>query len=168
MMRRKLYRNRRNSLALLVSLLLPLLIGCTEEKSLHSLNVDSLSWTEYTNREVRYSLRYPTVFTVDDDAADNVFLRYSGAPPVVVRFIDEEEGRRRGTWFGHNPVEDIQLASRSGKKYVCDHWDGPFRARTIAYVIPYRDKYLGLEFRTDRELYPVQERILSSFTLPAQ
>lgn len=59
----------------------------------------------------------------------------------------------------------IELDGRPGKKYVYDHRDGPFRARTIAYVIPYRDKYLGLEFQTDRELYAVQLHILASFTL---
>lgn len=144
--------------------------SCCQENvpALESLNTDTLTWAAYTHPAVPYSLRYPEVFTVEEEKAGSVFFRYGCGVPVVVRFHDEKEGRRRGAWFGHDPVQDIQLHGHAGKKYIYDHNDGPFSARTVAYVVPFRDKFLGLEFRTPGELNAVQERILESFTMPTE
>ena len=66
-------------------------------------------------------------------------------------------------WFGHAPANEIELGGKKGFKYTYDHYDGPFYSRTIAYVIAYRGKYLGLEFRTDRDLDAIYQDILASF-----
>ena len=58
----------------------------------------------------------------------------------------------------------IELDNREGLKYIYDHYDGPFYMRTVSYVVEYGGKFLGLEFRTDREeLDDVQRRVLRSF-----
>lgn len=129
---------------------------------------DQLAWVSYTHSTLPYSLRYPDLFTVDEEKGGSVFFRYGCGVPTVVRFHDEKEGRRRGAWFGHEPVEDIQLNGHAGKKYIYDHNDGPFSVRTVAYVVPFRGKFLGLEFRTPGELNAVQKRILEAFVISAE
>ncbi len=47
-----------------------------------------------------------------------VFFRYGMGVPVLVRFTDEAEGRKRGAWFGHEPVEKIKLAGHDGEKFI--------------------------------------------------
>lgn len=155
------------TLVLGANLLLP---GCCHENvpPLETQKPDALTWAAYTHSTIPYSLRYPELFSVDEEKAGSVFFRYGCGVPVVVRFHDEKEGRRRGAWFGHEPVEDIRLYGHAGKKYIYDHNDGPFSVRTVAYVIPFRDKFLALEFRTPGELNAVQERILESFAVSAE
>jgi len=59
--------------------------------------------------------------------------------------------------------KSIELAGKQGLKYVYNHYDAIFYMRTISYVVDYKDKYLGLEFRTDnQELDEIQKKILSS------
>lgn len=137
---------------------------CDQTVPVNALRVDELTWVDYKNPVAAYRLQYPTVFGVDQEAGGTVLFRYCGVP-ALVRFTDEAEGRRRGLWFGNEPVADITLAGHAGKKYLYTHYDGPFGVCTVAYVIPYRDKFIGVEFRTAGELGDVQERMLASFTL---
>ncbi len=138
--------------------------GCRNHaESLESLNPGQLTWATYSNAAAGYSLSYPRQLRPDENDG-NVFFRYNGAVPVVVRYTDEQEGKDRGAWFGHPVVDAITLGSRKGQKFIYDHWDGPFAVRTVSYVVKHREKFLGLEFRTDSELSEVQKQILSSFT----
>ncbi len=142
---------------------------CTENvPPLSEQQPEQLTWVSYTHPAVPYSLSYPNLFAVDEEKGGSVLFRYGCGVPALVRFHDEKEGRRRGAWFGHEPVEDIQLHGHAGKKYIYEHDDGPFSTRTVAYVVAYRDKYLGLEFRAPGELNEVQQRIFDSFTIPAE
>jgi hypothetical protein len=94
-----------------------------------------------------------------------ILFRYGWSVTARVRFNDETEGKKTGAWFGNEPVEKIKLGGRDGEKFIYDHYDGPFAARTVSYVVEYRGKFLGLEFRTGGELNEIQRRMLSSFTL---
>jgi hypothetical protein len=146
------------------------LAGCCSEKGapVDALPPEQLNWVSFAHAKIPYALRYPDLFQADQEQGGSTFFRYNCEVPVVVRFHDEKEGRKRGAWFGNEPVEEIQLSGRAGRKYIYHHQDGPYSVRTIAYVVAYRDKYLALEFRTLDELNEVQKRILDSFTIPAE
>ena len=89
-----------------------------------------------------------------------------GGVPALVRLTTEKEGRARGAGFGH-PEDGLDvLAGRPCRRIIYDHHDGPFASRTIAYVLPVGDRFLGLEFRSTGPLDPVQRRMLASFRLP--
>ena len=153
------------NLVCLVSALF-LLVACgNRESATKNLVPADLQWASYQHPVVGYSVAHPQGFEVDEDDGRNLLFRFEGQVPVLVRFTSEEEGRDRGAWFGSEAVADVELGGRSGHKYIYDHYDGPFRARTIAYVISHQDRWLGLEFRSDGDLDPVQQKILESFKL---
>ena len=142
-----------------------LLFGCNSSKH-PRLDPTSVNWVTYDNSSVGYRVPYPDVYT--PSASDNgayVAFRYHRYTPLLVRCVDEQEGKRRGLWFGSAPAEKIQLGGVGGKKYIYTHYDGPFGARMIAYVIPFKGRFLGLEFRTDTNLDPVQQVILRDFSI---
>jgi hypothetical protein len=94
----------------------------------------------------------------------SVLFRHDGYPVLSISFVDEYEGDSRGLWVGHESVGSIRLAGRDGKRYVYRHYDGPSYMRTVSYVVEHRDRWLGLEFRTElEEADPLQQRILESF-----
>lgn len=128
------------------------------------LTFTQVQWENYTSPALGYSLSIPRAYTLNE-YADGYFtiFRHKGSPAVRVNFTNAAEGKKRGLWFDHEAAGEIELGGRKGVKYIYDHYDGPFSSRTIAYVIAYRGKYLGLEFRTDRDLDEVYEHILSSF-----
>lgn len=123
-----------------------------------------VQWKAYSNAVVGYSLEVPDVY--DPRAAHagkDVLFRYQGYPVLVVNYIDEAEGKSRGLWPGHERAGEIELAGRSGNKYVYDHYDGPSSMRTVSYVVEHRGKFLGLEFRTTLDAPDaIQERIVES------
>ena len=83
---------------------------------------------------------------------------------MSISHVDEQEGRNRGLRVKHGAVGSIQISGRPGSQYRYDHYDGPFYMRTVSYVVPHREKFLGLEFRTHLEQPDeVQRRILQSF-----
>lgn len=140
------------------------LSGCRSPKTpLENLNASDLSWATYTSDELNYSIEYPTVLSPSGSEDGEVLFRYGWGVPVRVRFNDEAEGRKTGAWFGSEPVEKIKLGGHDGEKFIYKHYDGPFGARTVSYVVEYRRKFLGLEFRTDGELNEIQKRMLASF-----
>ncbi len=131
------------------------------------LDPDALVWRTYVDTAVGYSVSHPEAFRASPEGDGNTLFRLAGdGVPVVVRYTTEEEGRRRGAWFGHPPVEAITLDGVPGMRYVYEHWDLIFATRTVAYVVPLHDRWLGLEFRTSGELSPVQQRMLDTFRLP--
>lgn len=139
--------------------------GCgSKSPALESLRAENLTWTQYTSEELNFSIDYPTILKPEGSEKGEVIFRYGWGAPVVVRFVDEAEGKDRGVWFGNTPAAKIKLASHDGEKFVYDHYDGPFSARTVSYVVTYRGKFLGLEFRTGGDLNEIQKRMLDSFT----
>jgi hypothetical protein len=125
----------------------------------------AVAWKVYSNPVVGYTLEHPDLYETEEDLdGGTVLLRYDGYPVISIRHADEQEGRRHGLWIKHEAVGSIELDRREGLKYIYDHYDGPFYMRTVSYVVEYGGKFLGLEFRTDREeLDDVQRRVLRSF-----
>ena len=138
-------------------------------------------WTRYTNQEVGFWLELPSVYLPDvSPDGHSVLFRFRGTPLVHVTWTDEASARQRGLWARHDPVARIELGGRPGKQYIYNHFDGPLGMRTYAYVVPHRERFLALEFRTRRtslleefglkrspETEPDQlcQRILGSFHL---
>ena len=120
-------------------------------------------WHPYENAALGVAFDVPDFLEQKNygDAAGTVF-RYNGANAVLLRFADEKEGKRRGLWHGHPDVGAITLGGRAGRRYQYVHNDGPIWDSTDAYVVPYRGKELGLEFRTRNDA-AVRERMLASF-----
>jgi hypothetical protein len=150
-------------LALVAALIL---IHACEMGSPPTPDPSGFSWTTYVNGAVGYSMQVPDVYSVDEEADDAaVFFRWNGRVPVKVYFADESTGEHLGLWPGHEPTGDIRLGGQSGRLYEYTHCDGPFCSRMRSYVIPHRDRMLGLEFRAKGELDTVNLQILASFSL---
>jgi hypothetical protein len=100
-----------------------------------------------------------------EEFGDNnvLFRNGSDGVPILVRYSDEQEGRKRDIWFGHEAIEKITLAGHAGNKFIYTHHDGPFGARTVSYVVEHKGKFLGLEFRTPNDLNEIQQRVWASF-----
>lgn len=154
----------KNSLLLFFLFGLLVAIGCKSTPP-ESLDPKEVSWQNYSNSKIGVSLNYPDVYTINEDRdGDGVIFRHKGKSALLLRFMDEEESKHRGLWFGHKPQAEIELGGKKGFQYDYNHGDGPFFSRTVSYVVEYRDKYLGLEFRTDNtDLDEVQQKVLSSF-----
>jgi hypothetical protein len=150
------------------AVVLLLLSGCMASQP-PRLVPASVRWVQYDSPTLGYSLSYPDAFTPQTSSDGSyVIFRQGRYAPLIIRFVDKAEGMRTGLWFTSAPRESIQLAGRPGHKYVYLHWDGPFGARMIAFVIPYRDKYLGVELRSNGDIDVVQDGILRSFALVPQ
>jgi hypothetical protein len=120
-------------------------------------------WHSYENATLGVALDVPDFFEVREYGGGAMF-RLHGANAVLLRFVDEAEARQRGLWVGTPPAGPISLGGRAGEHYVYRHGDGPVYSVTEAYVICYRGKQLGLEFRTRKDA-GVRQRMLSSFRL---
>ncbi len=139
--------------------------GCSSPKTpLENLNASDLKWATYTNDKLNYSIEYPSVLTPSGSENGEVLFRYGWGVTARVRYRNETDGKKTGAWFGNEPVEKIKLGGHDGEKFIYEHYDGPFAARTVSYVVEYRGKFLGLEFRTGGELNEIQRRMLSSFS----
>ena len=122
------------------------------------------SWRTYSDTQGGYSVSYPDAYDVDEHGG-GVLFRHEGYPVVSISHATEEQADDRGLWADHDPVGDAVLGGRPGKKYVYDHHDALSYMRTVSFVVEHRDRYLGLEFRTDLESPDdVQQRMLDSFT----
>lgn len=130
-------------------------------------HINEVQWKKFVSQDLGFSLQYPAEYIRQQrDGKDDIFFRYRGSPVLVLRYCDEQYGRSHGLWFGHDAAEEILRGSRKGSKYIYFHGDGPFYVRTVAFAIPYRGKYLRLEFRTELEsLDEVQQHILASVQL---
>ena len=125
-----------------------------------------MHWSTYANPAVGYSLSYPEAFSIDRrGGGDYVGFRYCASEPAIVRFVSEAEGRRAGLWFGVASTRETSLGSAAAEEYAYRRYDGPFGARMLAVVIPWRGRFLALELRTDGEPTAVQRRMLESFAL---
>jgi hypothetical protein len=120
-------------------------------------------WRSYENPGLGVALDVPDFFEVHEYGS-GVLFRLHGANAVLLRFVDAAEARQRGLWVGTAPAGPITLGGRAGERYVYKHGDGPVYSVTEAYVIPYRGKQLGLEFRTRGDA-EVRQRMLASLRL---
>lgn len=121
------------------------------------------TWHSYENAALGVAFDVPDFLEMKDHGSEaGIVFRYNGANAVLLRFVDEKEGKRRGLWFGHPDAGPISLGGRAGKLYKYVHGDGPIWDSTEAYVVPYRGRELGLEFRTRNDA-AVRERMLQSF-----
>jgi hypothetical protein len=121
------------------------------------------SWRTYENAQLGVALELPDFFSVKEYEGGAIF-RIQGTNAVLLRFVDRDEAKRRGLWVGSAPAGAITLGGRPGLRYVYEHGDGPVASVTEAYVIPYRGKELGLEFRTRNDA-AVRERMLGSLRI---
>jgi len=140
-----------------------LIAGCSP-RGFDWPDVSDDDWAVYVNDKVGYRINVPNICDVEEHHdGRTVLFRFRGAPIIAVNFVDEAEGDERGLWIGHEPSGEVELAGRSGHRYRYDHFDGPFGMRTVSYVIPHRDRFLGIELRTgETEPTSIQQTILDS------
>jgi hypothetical protein len=129
------------------------------------LQPGSFGWADYAVPALGLALSYPDVYVPQAEGDAYVAFRHGRFMPLIIRFVDEADGRQRGLWFGHPAVNAIDVGAIAGQEYVYTHYDGPFGARMIACVIPWKGKYLALEFRTNEDLDAVQQEILKRAAL---
>jgi hypothetical protein len=130
------------------------------------LAAGSFGWASYVDPAIGVSLWYPDVYA-PQAASDGSYVpfRYGRFTPLIIRFVDEKDGKQRGLWFGSVPTGAIQVGGIVGQEYIYTHYDGPFGARMIACVVPWKGKYLGIEFRTNGDLDSAQQEILRRVAL---
>lgn len=155
-------KSRRALHALLISIGL---LGCRSEAP--PAPAASVELSTYHGRDLDVSVAYPSTFTPDERGPEVVF-RNGGAPAIRIVWVTEEEADDRGLWAGHQGAP-ATIAGRAGMVYDYDHRDFERFTRTISYVVPYRGRWLGLEFRTDEpELPEAYQRVLESLQLEAE
>lgn len=131
--------------ALAVSTVLPM--ACRIDPA-PSLDPAGHSWRTFVS-PLGFSIDYPDAYRVTDLGGGQPAFEYQGTIAARVVWVTEEEGRRRGLWFGAPLEREIDLGGRPGRLYQYDHGDGPFYSRTHAAVMPHRGRFLGIELRTD-------------------
>ncbi|NNE08332.1 MAG: hypothetical protein HKN20_07190 [Gemmatimonadetes bacterium] len=153
---------RRIALAILVTA--AALTGCTK-RGPETIGIGEVSkWETYTNEQVGYTFQYPAEFEArDHHEGRDVVLRYKGYQIVAINYCDEEEARARGLWADAEPEGQIELSGRTGRLYRYQHQDTFTLMPCISFVVPHRDRSLGLEFRREGELDAVMKRIRQTF-----
>ena len=137
------------------------LVGC--ESTPHWPEATRTKLVTYRNERVGYVVLYPDVCHIQEYDGGTIF-RFDGAPIMVVNYVTEREGGKRGLWPGHKPAGSVELGGKDGKKFIYSHCDGPFCMHTVSYVVPHHGKYIGVEFRMEaNEPSQLQQRILDSF-----
>ena len=142
------------------ALILPILLSCESEPPEHP-PLASIDWKEFTHPTLGYSIKYPSFYKVREHDAD-VMFRFDNYPVLVINYVDEQEARDRGLWAKHKSVDSMMVDNRFWRKYVYTHYDIISGMRTVSYVTNFKEKMLGIEFRTSGEMGPVQEEILNS------
>ena len=158
------YKSTVKKINLLIITIL-LIAGCRNEGH-PNLSINEVEWKEYSNEKIGYSVSIPEVYTVQEweDGRGVMFRLQGNQPMMLTRFSTAEEDEHSGIWYNHYPIKKIELAGLLGHFYDYYHFDGPSGIHTRSYVIPYKKKNLGVEFRTF-DIGPVEEKILSTLTL---
>ena len=145
---------------------------------LPQVELNDVQWQTYTNSKLGFAFDYPDAYNLETREDDDVALRLDGSNLIVISHLTQQQADSRGLWADHKPVEDIELDGRAGKKYDYNHFDIFAGVHTISYVVPYKQKFLAIEFRTrrasvfeslgikpryDRELNEVEKKMLASF-----
>ena len=152
---------KHNLLVLLIALLF---ISCSNREPVASLDLKNIEWKIYRNKNIGFELKFPAIFTYDvKDEGYNVFLKYNDANTLIIRYTSEQEGKKRGLWFGNEVSEVLTINSHQWEKYIYNHRDGPFVSPTTAYVTSLNDRFLGIEFRTIVENEEFQNYVMKSF-----
>ena len=146
----------------LLALLLAL-SGC--QGSPPSLDPSAVRWTSTALPSLGVTVAHPDVYVPQPRDDSYAPFRYGRFTPLIVRWVDEREGRRSGLWFASASTADITLAGIPGRQYIYTHYDGPFGARMIAYVIPWRGKYLAVELRANGDPDAVQVEMVQRFAV---
>ena len=126
----------------------------------------TLTWVTYRHAPLGVRLDVPEAFG-KKTYGDEVAFTYNGTVARLV-WVTDGEARDRGLWPRAGHRAPATLGGRAGYRYSYEHPDGPVLSHTIAYVVPYRGRQLGLEFRTDADsVGPIGERMLKSFSFDA-
>jgi hypothetical protein len=141
-----------------------LLVAC-QQPGLPPMSLDEAQWKTYTDEELGIRFQYPDALQTVDEGSAGMFLRYRGGVNVRVVWTDEETARKHGLWVKHEPVAQASLAGIPAQKYIYDHWDGPSYILTESYVIPYRGKLLGVEFRPGGLPEQGRRKLIDSFEI---
>jgi hypothetical protein len=141
-----------------------MLAGCQGPPA---LDPSAVRWTATAIASLGVTVSHRDAYTPSPQGGSYIPFRYGRFMPLIVRWVDEAEGRRSGLWFASAPVAAITLGGIPGQEYVYTHYDGPLGARMIAYVIPWRGKYLALELRASGDLDAVQAEIVARFAVDA-
>ncbi|MEZ4861973.1 MAG: hypothetical protein R3C14_11715 [Caldilineaceae bacterium] len=127
--------------------------------------IASIHWVTYQSPTLGYRINYPDTLALKQQG-DEVNFSYQGSSIFRMIFVTTAESKRRGLWATAQPMTAATIGGVAGQQYIYDHYDGPFYTHTIAYVIPFQDRWLGLEFRTTAStLSAVQQQMLDSFQL---
>mgnify|MGYP001186605707 CR=1 FL=1 len=129
--------------------------------------MSKVEWATYNNEQVGYTVQYPVAFTLQNSSnGRDLLLKQDGFPVIAINYTTREEADSRNLWAGHEPAGDIEFAGKTGKKYIYNHYDGPFYMRTFSYVIEHNDRFLALEFRTKNDsVDSLQQHIFQSFSM---
>ncbi len=126
----------------------------------------TFDWTSFRSAEVGFELEVPDDYRADVESGGHaVLFRAERGVPVKVYWTTEAASGDRGLWFDEDPVGPAMLAGREGQLYEYLHCDGLFCSRMKSYVIPFRDRLLALEFRSNGDLHEVNRHILESFRI---
>ena len=126
-------------------------------------------WETYTNPTLNYSIKYPNSYKIDaEHSTDNsVFWQNENSKNVMsIKYRTETVNGTLDTWFDNPKLDAIKLANIDGFKYQFKYCDGPgCGPETIAFVIPYNEKLLGLEFQGDYEYSQIEQKIFNTFKI---
>jgi len=144
-----------------------LAIGCTMPDPAEP-EAGTFEWSLYENNSVGFALEYPDVYEAETEEDGNaVLFRGERGVPVKVYWTTETEAEGHGLWFGETPVAEVTLAGLEGQLYEYTHCDGPLCSTMKSYVVPWRGRFLSLEFRSSGPLHEVNRHILNSFHVRA-
>ena len=145
---------------------LPILVvtifsACISQAPINIEEEEISEWKLFEHPQLDYSFEYPAEYELKLYQQD-VQLRWDSYPLVVINYVSPREGEKRGLWAGHQPYGYDVLDGVSCALYRYQHFDGPFGMKVLSYVVPFREKELGLEFRVD-SLDDVLRHIKESF-----
>ena len=86
--------------------------GCNTTPDTSAAN--TFKWERFTRPELGYALDYPDICVLDKSNSGPVgtMFRWDGTPIIVVNYVDDQEGRKRGLWVRHQPGGEIKLGEK--------------------------------------------------------
>ena len=158
------HANMKAARILIMALLALLVAGCRSSPPAWPAEA-SVHWETYSRDDVGFSIEYPDSFRPEQIGDDTVFYA-NGFPIFRILLVDEQSARQRGLWVVSRPVDTATLAGQPAQRYVYEHGDFFTYTPTIAHVLPWHGKELGIEFRIDGDsLNATAQHMLDSFRL---
>lgn len=130
------------------------------------LDDNTADWQTYTNSDLGYTINYPEEYILDSEHSTSagVWWKVNNVKGFSILYHLEKLDGSLVTWFDNNPVGDITLGGISGKKFSYRYCDGPgCGPESVAYVIQYKGKLLGLVLSGDYEIDTNEQKIIDSF-----